>query len=879
MAVAFHDDAGGGAGGGAVARIVGASAARPRRVAAIGLLLTLLSLFYAERHFAVSADTLALIAPDVGWRQDERALYRAFPLTGETMLAVVDGATPELAEAGAAQLAAAIAGDRANAHAVSRPDGGPFFDVNGLMLGSRDAVERAAAGLIEGQPLLGPLAADPSMRGIAGAFATLAEGAARTGTSLDRLAGPMERLAAGLERGGPFSWATLLAGDGPAPPTRRLVLVQPRLDYAALKPGAAAEAAVRGHATRLGLTPDNGVTVRLTGPAPLAAEEMDSLEHNAGLVGAVMAGAMLMTLWFATRSLRLVAAILVVTGAGLVIAGALGLAAVGRFNIVSVAFVPLFVGLGIDFSIQLASAFQAARGAPGDVPGALARAGGAIGPSLLLAAAAVTLGFCAFLPTAYVGVAELGIVAAIGMVVALVLTVTLLPALIVLLRGGRVRATRGWAGAAPIDRWLARRRGAVLAAFGVALLLSAASLFWVRFDFNPIHLRDPAREAMATLADLARDPDRSPDVVQLVARDLGAARVLAARLRALPEVRRVVSVDSFVPAEQAAKLAAIDDARALLDYTLDPVAVAPPATDAETRAALDDAARRLRAAANGPSAGEGEGARTARRLAAAFSALAQDTPQRRAGAGRALSVPLAQTLATIRAALSAAPLTIASLPPALRAEWIAPDGRARLAVLPAGAGDNATLERFVAAVRSVAPAATGAPVAIQEAARTIAGAFVQAGLIALVAVSLLLYAVLRNVREVLFTLAPVALSIFLTLGTCVVIGQPINFANIIAFPLLFGVGVAFHIYFVMAWRGGASDLLQSSLARAIFFSALATGTAFGSVWLSGHPGTASMGKVLMLSLVWTLVCALIFEPALLGPANRSPSGRVRPAVS
>ncbi len=146
--------------------------------------------------------------------------------------------------------------------------------------------------------------------------------------------------------------------------------------------------------------------------------------------------------------------------------------------------------------------------------------------------------------------------------------------------------------------------------------------------------------------------------------------------------------------------------------------------------------------------------------------------------------------------------------------------------------DNAVLERFTSAVRAVAPNASGLPVSTQEAARTVAGAFIKAGVLALIMVSLLLYAVLRSVREVAFTLAPVVLSGFLTMGTCVVIGQPLNFANIIAFPLLFGVGVAFHIYFVMAWRSGAS-----------------------------------MGLILMISLIWTLVCALIFEPALLGPVE------------
>ena len=222
-----------------------------------------------------------------------------------------------------------------------------------------------------------------------------------------------------------------------------------------------------------------------------------------------------------------------------------------------------------------------------------------------------------------------------------------------------------------------------------------------------------------------------------------------------------------------------------------------------------------------------------------------------------------------RAALQAQGVTRATLPPALVRDWQAPTGQYRVSVFPSGnANDNRVMERFRTVVTAIAPNASGLPVATQAAAFTIAGAFVQAGVIALVLVSLLLFAVMRDAKEVAFTLAPVVLSIFLTLGTCVVIGQPINFANIIAFPLLFGVGVAFHIYFVMAWRGGATDLLQSSLARAIVFSALATGTAFGSLWLSHHPGTASMGKILMISLAWTLVCALIFEPALLGPPRK-----------
>jgi len=313
------------------------------------------------------------------------------------------------------------------------------------------------------------------------------------------------------------------------------------------------------------------------------------------------------------------------------------------------------------------------------------------------------------------------------------------------------------------------------------------------------------------------------------------------------------------------KLALISDASLLLDATINPFDFPPASDDAATVAALNKAAGSLKALAARP----GATAAPAAHLAASFAALAAASPARREAVSAMLVPPLHLTLDKIRASLTASEVTRENLPEEIRRDWLAKDGRALVQVTPAGNGtDNATIARFTAAVRAEAPRATGLPVATQEAAKTVAHAFITAGILALALVSLLLWLVLRSVREVAFTLAPVVLSGFLTLGTCVAIGQPLNFANIIAFPLLFGVGVAFHIYFVMAWRSGVGDLLQTSLARAVLCSALATGSAFGALWFSAHPGTASMGLILMLSLVWTLICALIFEPALLGPVHK-----------
>jgi hopanoid biosynthesis associated RND transporter like protein HpnN len=384
----------------------------------------------------------------------------------------------------------------------------------------------------------------------------------------------------------------------------------------------------------------------------------------------------------------------------------------------------------------------------------------------------------------------------------------------------------------------------------------------VRFDFNPLHLRDPKGPAMASLMDLMRDPLRTPNTISILTPNADAAARLADKVGALPEVAQAISIDSFIPDHQTEKLALTQDASILLDLTLNPFDIAPAPSDAETVAALRAVSDKLSRLATGSDPASAH----ARSLAATLARIARASPDVRVRAGETLVVPLNVMLDQARAVLQASEVTRDTLPPEIAQDWIAKDGRARVQVFPKGdSNDNHNLRVFAAAVQKIAPGATGLPVATQEAARTVAGAFIQAGVIALALISVLLFLVLRNFREVAFTLAPVVLSGFLTLGTCVLIGQPINFANIIAFPLLFGVGVAFHIYFVMAWRSGATDLLQSSLARAVLFSALATGSAFGALWLSHHPGTASMGKILMLSLAWTLVCALIFEPALLGP--------------
>ena len=215
--------------------------------------------------------------------------------------------------------------------------------------------------------------------------------------------------------------------------------------------------------------------------------------------------------------------------------------------------------------------------------------------------------------------------------------------------------------------------------------------------------------------------------------------------------------------------------------------------------------------------------------------------------------------------LQAKPVTLDNLPPVIVNSWKTKDGLMRVEALPKGdPNDNDNLRRFASAVLVAEPTAIGGPVSILKSGDTVVAAFVHAGIYALLVISVILWITLRRITDVLMTLIPLLVAGAVTMEICVLIKLPLNFANIVALPLLLGIGVAFKIYYIVAWRSGRTNLLQSSLTRAIFFSALTTATAFGSLWLSSHPGTSSMGKLLALSLLTTLCAVLLFQPALMG---------------
>lgn len=665
----------------------------------------------------------------------------------------------------------------------------------------------------------------------------------------------------------PLSWRALLGGAAAdANDQRRIVLTRPVLDFNALEPRGKPIALLHRLATGRGVTEAQGVRLRLTGPVPLADQEFATVAENAGLNFSPTVLAIALIQFLALRSGRLIAAVLVTLLAGLVCTAGVGLAMVGELNLISVAFAVLFIGLGVDFGIQVAVRFRAEFFALGQTRPALARAGRAVGFSLTLAAVSLLAGFFSFLPAAFSGVSEFGLIAGVGMIIAYVASLTLLPALVGVLGARREGAPVETAPLAAVDRWIARHRLLVAGLTGLAILAGLPFLLRLPFDSNPMNLRGQTVESVSTFIELSRNPLTAPNKLDLLVPGEADIGPMTERLRALPEVAGVVSLATFLPADQDAKLALIGGARQALGPTLNQVGAASPPSDAETVAALRTASGALAQAPGSTAAPEMD---ALRQFAQTFAKPAEATPAQREAAQGAVFGTFPQLIGSLRSSLSAQPITRATLPADLVADWIAPGGKARIEVSSAGdSNDNAVLRRFADAVRTVTPDAGGAPVGIIKGGRTILRAFAQAGTYALVVITLILWVALRDVRHVVLALGLLVLAGILTLEAASLIGLPLNFANIIALPLMFGVGVAFHIYYLIPWRAGVTDVLASSLTRAIFFSALTTGTAFGSLWMSGHPGTSSMGELLAISLVFTLFAAFLVVPAFLGAPPR-----------
>jgi len=827
---------------------------------------------YTAGHLRLNTNIDALLSSEVPYRKTLKTFEQAFPQLGDNLAVVVESESAERAENAAIALADKLRANERQFRDIFYPAGDAFFRREGLLFLKTADLEQLAKRVSEAQPILVGFATDRSLRGFFDVLGDVLDGAKKGKLDPALLVRPLNAVGDTVEaelnrKSVPLSWRDLLnetpAGAGDK---RQVIQLRPYLDRSSLSPAADAIKAIRASAAELGLDPSSGVRVRITGSPALDEDDLRTVRDGVGLASAVSFVLVSIIVFLGLRSPRLVFATIATLVLSLVWTASFATLAVGYLNMISVAFAVLFIGLAVDFSIQFGLRYKESidRGVP--LEGALKEAASGTGMAVGLAAVSAAIGFFAFVPTDYTGLSQLGLIAGVGMFLGLFATLTLLPAILALLplkadpRMAEERKLEAAAG------WLERHaRGVCLGALalGVVALLSFP---WARFDNDPIDLKSPHTESVEVYRDMTKDSRLSPYSASILAPSLAAADALAARLGKLPEVASTVTLSSFIPEDQAAKLPIVARISAVLTPILKHEQRAAP-SDERRRSATKEGSETLAAFAASPAAGAA--AAPAKRLAELLTRFDDGPGKSLAAYGRLesdLLSSISSKLDSLVGLMQPEPAAVDSLPANVRARYLAADGRARVQVFPAEPlNKESALHRFVDAVRTLAPEATDSPVELLEGGRMVVGAFVEAGIVALAAISVLLVLVLSSVVDALLVLLPLMLAAALTVATVVLTGHDFNFANIIALPLLFSLGVAFGIYYVLRHRETPElvDLMHTSTPRAILFSALVTMVSFSTLMLSSHRGTSSMGFLLGVSLTLAVACTLIVLPALL----------------
>ena len=856
----------------------------------LSLLATVGVVIYTVNHFRIDTEMTDMISDKLPYRKLEKEFQSAFPQFKETIVVVIDADTPEAARLQTAKLAERLKRETSLFKGVYAPGSGEFFERNGLLYLSVKDLEALSENLASAQPLLGLISKDLTLRGLFSVVERIVsqEGDIEQKTKLvpffDRLAQTLESSTSSRPR--PLSWQELILGkEMAAAAGRQFIILDPVLDYATLSGGEAGIEAIYRIRDELGLHEASGVRVRLTGDVVLNYENLLAVNKGMGLTTLISFLLVAIALLIGLGSSRLVFASLVTLLLGFIWTLGFAIAFVGRLNLISVAFGVLFIGLGIDYGIQYCIRYRELMASDLGHHEAIVGTAKGLGVSMLLCTVAAAIGFYSFLPTPYTGVSELGLIAGTGMLINLFATVTVLPALLTLLPLKKA-GIKEFIPDRPLYRVPYKHAKAIVLG---AIAIGIGAAFFVPkvyFDYNPLNLYDPHCDAVLTIKELFKNEMTCPWTISILAGNAKEAEEMAGRLKGLKEVNEAITIASFVPEDQSSKLAILSDIALFMPPGLE--TLKPEKLSYEKNvASLENLEASLKKVLSTAPKEEGDYATSFSRLHRSLEGFKKVITHPENGKEafdnleQSVLSNLPNLLHDLKISLQASVVKDSDLPGELRSRYVTPDGRYRVEVFPReNILEADSLKRFVEAVTALAPNSTDTPVTIREAGNAVVRSFLLATLYALLAIILCMLIELKSVSDTVLVLLPLALSLLMTGAASVILDIPFNFANVIVVPLLLGTGVEV-IYFIHRFRTNppsSGNMLETSTARALFFSTLTTILSFSTLSFSPHRGMASMGKLLTICIGSFIVATFVFLPAVLKmvkTTGRNPSGVLR----
>ncbi|PPD22268.1 MAG: hopanoid biosynthesis-associated RND transporter HpnN [Methylomonas sp.] len=856
----------------------------PWLVLLITLVLAYGAFRYTATHLSINTDTAELIAPDAPFQQNRRRFEQQFNQDAYTLLLVLESSSPELTKAAAARMARELRADTDHIAYVYRPDDHLFFRQNGLLFLDTDKLQDFSVTLAQAQPFIGRISQDPSLNG----FFSIFEDALNAENPSDEvpidLISLMGKVSVSLHRtlNGEtdlLSWQTLIAENeiSKAQSDKALIFVKPKPDYRAILPVASTIDVIREAAQRIQDPNLPTVRVRITGEVGLEHDEMVGMSEGtftASLFSIVLVCGIL---FLAYRSWLLVSCTLATLGLGLIFCGLFAAVSVKQLNLISVAFAVSNIGLGVEYAIHFCLRYRDSLAMHGrDKVHAIRTAILDTSPSLILCAGTTAIGLYAFIPTDYQGISELGLLAGTSLFICLFITLTVLPVLLKIMPTPSVRAASKdeTPGASPLSRsmaWFTLHYARPITL--ITLVAAIGGIFLVtqiETDFSPLNLRDPDTESVKAFKDLMRHKDTSPMTLTYLADSAAEVQSVSARLKQLPTVDKTISLLDFVPDEQDDKLAIIDE----MVMTLGPQGQFFPQlkTGSDPKPAIERMVKAIDA--NLPKRSHPADIAALQNFRHELQDVLLELDARfqpnRGVFIEKIQTSLLGTLPTVMNELltgfKAETIYADDIPADLRERWLSRDDLYRLQIFPKhDLNDLNNMQRFITDVQTIVPDVTDLPIMYWESMKAVISAFQQAIIIALLAIAGLLLFIRRSVVDTLLVMAPLVLAGLFTMASTVLTGTPINFANIIALPLLMGLGVDNGIHMVEKLHHSLSEqqnIYQSSTARGMFFGALTTVSSFAGLAFSPHQGIASMGLVITIGIFWIMTCTFIVLPAI-----------------
>jgi uncharacterized protein len=656
------------------------------------------------------------------------------------------------------------------------------------------------------------------------------------------------------------------------------VIVLPKFDYSQIRPAENAIESIRKAVVKIQDPNLPSVKVWVTGEVGLEDDELLGMSTGTFTASIFSIALVLVILLVAYRSILLSVATLIALALGMVFCGAFAAFSVKQLNLISVAFAVSNIGLGVEYAIHFCLRYRDNLVHHISRERALHSTLMSTSPSLILCAGTTAIGLYAFVPTDYKGVSELGLLAGTSLFICLLVTLISLPALLKIIpvslpppKSDKASELETLATLSEkIAKFTIHYAKPISVATLVMAMVSVVLVLKVKTDFNPINLRDPNTESVIAFKNLMKDRETSPMTLTVLAKDEKETKELQKKLATVDSVDKTISLYDFMPADQEEKLAIIEDMAMVLGTQArsfpvlisdaDPIpgvnnlikaidGILPQKTDKHEIDVLMTFKKELQDIL--------------------LELSTRQEPSRREFIEKTQTTllgTLPNAMDELYASFDAKEITLADIPADIKDRWLSKDGWYRIQILPKKDLNNlADLQEFITDVQAIAPDTTDLPIMYWESMKEVIAAFQQAIVIALIAIALLLYFIRRNFTDTILVMTPLILAGLFTMASTVLTNTPINFANIIALPLLLGLGVDNGIHMVEKLHHSVSEnqnIYQSSTARAMFYGALTTASSFVGLAFSPHQGISSMGLIITMGIFWIMVCTFITLPAL-----------------